>query len=151
MFISKFYYWISFALQFGLPFVFLLIMNSIVIHTLRTRSNLSENVVDEGQGEIQGQGQKGGKIKTSERQLYLILLLVTFAFLILTTPAYVFFLVNRPVDFTSSPEYLAGLHLFNHVVQKLQFTNYGINICLYVISGQKFRRDLLVMLRIQKV
>ena len=77
--ISKIYYWLSFALQFGLPFVLLLVMNSFIIHTLRTRSNLRESAVSEGQGQSRGQSQ-GQKKKTSERQVYLILLLVTFAF-----------------------------------------------------------------------
>ena len=77
--ISKIYYWLSFALQFGLPFVLLLVMNSFIIHTLRTRSNLRESAVSEGQGQSRGQSQ-GHKIKTSKRQVYLILLLVTFAF-----------------------------------------------------------------------
>ena len=34
---SQFYYWFSFVIQFAFPFVLLLAMNSVIIHTLRTR------------------------------------------------------------------------------------------------------------------
>ena len=76
--IFKFYYWLSFSLQFGIPFALLLIMNSYIIHILKTSSSFRSN---EGQGRGHGQ-----RIKSSEKQIYMILLLITFVFLILTTP-----------------------------------------------------------------
>ena len=34
---GELYYWLSFVIQFALPFVLLLVMNSIIIHKIRTR------------------------------------------------------------------------------------------------------------------
>ena len=138
--IAEFYYWLSFTTLFIIPFSSLLTMNSFIIHTLRNRLNLQEKQgQNSGQGQNQGQGHK---IKTSDKQIFAILLLVTFAFMILTTPGYLFFLVNLLVDFTTSHRLFAGYHLFTNAVQKLHYTNHAINFFLYVISGQKFRSDL---------
>ena len=87
--------------------------------------------------------------KNPERQVYVILLLVTFSFLILTTPAYLFFIINLLGNFTTSPKVFAGYYLYSNVAQKLHVTNYGINFFLYVISGRKFRVDLLKVFRLQ--
>ena len=86
-------------------------------------------------------GNTGTKIQ--ERQVFLILLFVTFGFLILTTPAYIFFLYVMFVNFLATPRMFAGYYLFYNVAQKMQFTNYGINFFLYVMSGSKFRTDLI--------
>ena len=40
-------------------------------------------------------------------------------------------------------------HLVFHISQKSYFTNYGINFFLYVISGQKFRSDLVSLFKCQ--
>ena len=145
-------YWLSFMVNFAVPFVLLLIMNSFIIHTLRTRSNLRAAVPPEvmtsaklGQGQSQGQR---SKMKSSERQVFVILLLVTFAFLILTTPSYVLFLYVMFYDYQQSAASFAGFFLFHNVAQKTFYTNYGINFFLYVISGQKFRTDLFNLFKV---
>ena len=83
---GEFYYWLSFVVQFVLPFVSILSMNSVIIHILRTRTNRSNDLM--GQNKNQAPRQKS---KSSEGQVFAILLLVSFGFLILTTPAYAFF------------------------------------------------------------
>ena len=126
------YYWFSFVINFVLPFVLLLSMNSVIIHKIRQRN--AENISDDkDQIKIR---------KNSEGQTFAILLLVTFTLLILTTPAYMFFIYIQVVDFTSSPEAFASYFLFYHSSYALQVTNYGIHFFLYVISGTKFRTDL---------
>ena len=137
---SQFYYWASFVLQFAFPFVSLLMMNSVIIHTLRNR--IKNVKVEEGQG----QG-KDKRMKNSEKQVFAILLLVTFGFLILCTPMYVFFLLNLIVDFSASPKLFAVQHLYSNGAQKLHFTNHGINFFFYVISGKKFRTDLVKLFK----
>ena len=136
------YYWFSFIINFAFPFVLLLTMNSVIIHKIRTRSILgnTRNVEDTTEG--QTKAQQKAKLKYSEKQIFVILLLVTFGFLILSTPAYAFFLYVMLVDFYQTPLSYAGYYLFYSAGAKLHFTNYGINFFLYVISGQKFRTDL---------
>ena len=80
-------------------------MNCVIIHKLRNRVNGMVNrdvPTEKGQGQSQGQSQgqiKASKLKTSDKQTYMILLLVTFGFLILNTPAYIFFLFVMIVDY----------------------------------------------------
>ena len=132
---GEFYYWFSLVIEFVIPFVFLLIMNSFIIHKIRTRINLTEaqpGIINETKSSV----------KSSDLQMFAILLLITFAFLILTTPGFSLFLFGMLFDFLKTPKRFAGYYLFYHVDQKLHFTNYGINFFLYVISGNKFRTDL---------
>ena len=137
------YYWLSLVVNFAFPFVLLLIMNSVIIHTLRQRSRL---------GLVRSEGQNEGqdtKSKNSDFQIFIMLLLVTFAFLILTTPMYVLiFYVN--FYHGNTPYYYAGYYLFYNVGEKTFYTNNGINFFLYVMSGQKFRNDLRMLFRCKK-
>ena len=143
--LGQFYYWLSFSIHFAFPFMFLLTMNSVIINAIRKSFKIRERQagVEKGQGQVRGPGQIGGQGKSSETQVYATLLLVTFAFLILTTPAYVFFLYIMFFDYDKSVDRLARFHLLYHVAQKLHYTNYSINFFLYVISGEKFRVDLI--------
>ena len=86
-------------------------------------------------------------LKSSEKQIFAILLLVAFSFFILVTPLYAFSLYSVIFDYTKTPERFAGFYLFNHIIQKMYFTNNAINFFLYVISGHKFRNDLLGLFR----
>ena len=138
---SQLYYWISFSLQYAIPFILLLSMNGVIIHTLHNRMRPAKGSDLKLGGQQQNQGQTS-KIRSTEVQIYIILLLVAFAFLILTSPGYLFFLINLIFDFRKSPEVFAGYHLYINTAQKMHQTNHGINFFLYVISGQKFRSDL---------
>ena len=139
---NQLYYWFSFVLMFALPFVLLLAMNSVIIHTLRKRSSspMSKN---ETEADVV-------KTKNVEKQIFVILLLVTFGFLILTTPGYMMVLYVLIVDFSKTPRSFATYHLLYHIGQKTYFTNSAINFFLYVISGQKFRTDLVNLFRSSK-
>ena len=141
------YHWLDYVVQFVIPFVSLLSMNSVIIHTLRKRSIfIMKPGVKLDQGQSQGQGQNQGqnfKIKTSEKQTYTILLLVAFSFFILSTPRYIFLLYDIFVDYSKTPEDYAGFYLFYNIMHKMIFTNNGINFFLYVISGKKFRNEVL--------
>ena len=142
------YYWFSFIINFALPFVLLLIMNSVIIHKIRTRCIMGNNRnTEDGATEGKNKVQQKAKMKNSEKQIFVILLLVTFGFLILTTPAYAFFLYVMFVDFYKTPLSFAGYYLFYSAAAKLHFTNCGMNFFLYVISGRKFRTDLVNLFR----
>ena len=49
------------------------------------------------------------------------------------------------------PKTYAGYLLFHSAAQKLHYTNFGINFYLYVISGSKFRADLLTLVLKKKM
>ena len=121
------YYWLSFAVNFLLPFVFLLTMNVVIIHTLRQRANMK--LIDFN-NQAKGQnGDKNSKMKSSETQIYVTLLMVTFGFLILTTPPYVLSLFIPVANFSETPKRFAGFHLSFQVAQKTFFTNNCIFLC----------------------
>ena len=129
--IGRLNFWLHFALSIGIPFLSLIIMNTVIIHTLQRRSQW---VTSTSQGQSQNEG-----------QVYTTLLLVTFSFLILSTP---FYAVHLWVNFTngSGPQYIATYQFLYIATQALFFTNNGINFFLYVMSGKKFRTDLMNIL-----
>ena len=128
---GQLYYWLSFVVNYSFPFVALLVMNSFIIHTIRNRQSLVAS------------GQTEQRSKSSETQIFIFLLLVTFSFLLLNTPSYTFFLVNMIIDFSQSPKSQAGIHLFDAITEKTWYTNNAINFFLYIMSGTKFRKDLI--------
>ena len=135
---GELYHWCTEVLTYILPFFSLLLMNSVIIHTLRLRSKL--NLTDSGNNvKTKGLHNTG---RYSERQVITMIFLVTFAFLILNVP-------SRALDFYllfsnggDTPGYYAGFHLFYHLGNKSCITNHGINFFLYALSGKKFRTDL---------
>ena len=111
-------------------------MNRVRTHTLRTRS--SKTLRSEGKGQI---------MKSSEKQFFTIFLLVAFSFFILVTPFYALNIYRMLINHTDSPKRIADFYLFYHVMHKMYYTNNAINFFLYVISGQKFKTDLVKLLR----
>ena len=117
-------------------------MNCIIIHTLRKRTE-SNILRDLAQGKNPDQP---SKIQQSEKQVYIILLLVSFTLLVLHIPVNVMiFYINYVPG--STAYYHAGVHLFYHVAEKAYFTNHAINFILYVLSGQKFRKDFIQLFK----
>ena len=141
--LGQLYYWISFTIFFILPFVSLLGMNSVIIYKIRNRSvfapRSSERDIGLGQGQSQGQI---SKVKNTENQMFAMLLLVSFGFLILMTPGYILFLFIMLADIYSSARMFGGYYLFYNIAQKMHYSNHGVNFFFYVISGHKFRSDL---------
>ena len=91
VFLGKLYYWLTQIFIFIFSFTALLTMNSVIIHTLRKRSqlNLSEPT---GQGQREGQNDK---MKQTEKQIFTMLLLVTFMYLILSFPLRAYSLLSK--------------------------------------------------------
>ena len=145
---GQIYYYLSLVISFFLPFLLLLVMNCFIINTLHRRSDIIMAKSD-GQGDSKSKGQ-GQKMKNSERQIFITLLFVTFAFLILNIPGYAFFLYVMVYDYEQSPKSFAGYTIFECIGRNLYFTNYAINFFLYVISGKKFRVDLMRLFRCHK-
>ena len=118
---GQFYYWLTFVLNFIIPFVSLVIMNTVIIKTLyrRSKSNLTETIKirKEDQSDESGQGQTS-QMKSAERQIYTMLLLVTFSFLILSTPSYAMMLYSNFVDHFQCPYHFAAYILFVQVGDK---------------------------------
>ena len=155
-FSGRIYYFVNQVVGFGIPFVSLLVMNCVIIYKLRKRSKFLTNTsdsLDKGQDQDQCQGHSQGhsqghrNTRHPEKQIITMLLVVTFSFLILMIPPYSMLFYTQFVDFRSSPKLYAGFNLFSAIGTKCYHTNFAINFYLYVISGQKFRSDLIELLR----
>ena len=80
-------------------------------------------------------------MKNAERQLTIMLLLVTTLFLILLFPAYFRFIYLLVSERDTPFEYARSMFIYQ-ISSELYTTNKGINFLVYCISGQKFRNDL---------
>ena len=136
---GRFYQLLSFTMNYILPFSLLLIMNSIIIHTLRMRSNWTSQTLN-NRSEV-----NDNKTKSLERNIYITLLLVSFMFIFLTFPIVLLTVSLMVFDYKTTSTRLAGYYLFYHIGQKAFYTNNAINFFLYVASGKKFRGDLLYL------
>ena len=123
--LGQIYYWLYTIFFFPIPFVLLLTMNSIIIHTLRKRS-ISKIVMSENQGQYQNES----KLKSSNRQTFTMLLLVTFAFLILSIPTNVVIYIDQTTDFTTTAKDIALIYMLHSTGEKCYYTNFGINFYL---------------------
>ena len=88
---------------------------------------------------LKGEGQKSRSTLSFyyDKQEYITLLLVTFTFLVLFSPLYIF---ANIMGYSPKTAYaIAASFLFLEVAEKMYFTIYAINFFLYVISGPKFR------------
>ena len=103
----RLYYWLDLVSGLCLPFLLLLLMNSIIFHTLRKRSCFSIKI---SKKEKNSQGQSS-KLKTAEKQTIIMLLFVTFSFLVLMIPSYFMLFYISFVGFSQSPKLYAGFYL----------------------------------------
>ena len=138
--IGEVYYWLTQIFIFIIPFASLLTMNSIIIYTLRKRSKLN---ISDSQGQSEGQTLKS---KHFEKQILTMLLLVTFTYLILNVSMRALNFYRTFFYTGNTPSYHANFHLIFLVGLQAFYTNHAINFFLYVLSGRKFRTDLMNLL-----
>ena len=166
--------WVTAFIAFAIPFVLLLSMNVVIIRTVRnsmkyqskyrvescgdtTTTDQSEDIDTSGQsvqsvasvsqserGEARSQNQQ---LSSKDRNLIVMLLLVSFMFLILNAPRFMRIIIFATVKFEPTPERIALNTLAWHITNKLYFSNNACNFFLYCVSGSKFRRDFKALFR----
>ncbi len=82
------------------------------------------------------------KVKSLDRQLAIMLTAVSLAFLVLSLPQTIRYVVYTIVDNQSSAAAYANYILAYHMTNKLYATNNSINFYIYCLTGEKFRNDL---------
>ena len=157
------YYWINSAISSYIPFTILLILNLLIIQTMRKRGKYFQSRESSGSRSQELTDQisvsqtvsansltaaaglseeaKEAKKARSEKSLTRMLLLITFSFLILNTPVYAFYLVYLFISPFSSPGAFADYFLVTQVTGKIFQINFAINFYLYCLGGSKFRKD----------
>ena len=114
-------YWskIHFVVYFALPVTVIILGNSaIVFQVYRSSTTLASTTSD--------------ILRKRRRQVFLITLLISIAFVVLVSPLPLLFFF-APVD---------ARQLTATIFLNMLYINHGINFFLYVLSGSKFREDL---------
>ena len=134
--ISQVYSWLSFVLNAIIPFTLLIHMNYVIVKTVRN-SRICFRSNDTNRG-MEGRQKT---MKSAEKQLTIMLLLVTSLFLILLCPTYIRFIYLSFAKRDTPLGYAMAVFIFQ-MTYKLYTSNSGVNFFLYCMSGQKFRNDL---------
>ena len=125
----------------AVPFLILLVMNLLIIGTLRNRKKQFQE--DSKVGTQEGVNRVQGNMKSHERQITIMLVLVSCALLVFTLPQYIRFTVYIFIDLRRN-HFLFGEYIFaNGFTNTWFYINNSANFLLYCISGRKFRQDLL--------
>ena len=164
------YYWINSSISCYIPFTILLILNLLIVESMHKRGKYFKQQRSSDGGNIEmtrqasttsfsslGESQTKSTTSKSEhlrvakkartqKTLIRMLLLVTFSFLPLCSPIYIFYLVYLFVSPYSSPVAFAKYAVFGRICGKLYQLNFAINFYLYCLGGSKFRKDLRKML-----
>lgn len=118
------------------PFAIMCICNTYIIY-VTVKSSQSQTSIGSNQG--------NRKNIERYRQFTALLILVTFAFVILTLPACIYFVFFRhDIAFVTQRNYRFTIQI---LLNSIQFTSHGINFFLYCFSASSFRHELYWMLR----
>ena len=133
---NQIFMFVSFAFNAVFIFGALITMNGFIISAVRNRKKKfslanQKKYTKETRRQI-----------NIERQITVMLLLVSFLYLILIGPGFIHFVYWLVVPPDRDPLTFANFNLSYNVCQKLFFTNNSVNFFLYCISGKKFRSDL---------
>jgi len=90
---------------------------------------------------IRTSGKFPGSNPSRHRQLSLMLMIVTFAFVLLTLPSCVYFVFFRH-RMPSSNSYRSYRYMVQICLSSVQFTSHSINFFLYCFSATNFRNEL---------
>ena len=140
---NQIFMFVSFAFNAAGIFGALIIMNGFIISAVFDRKKLLQNM---GDGDKLSSSEAKHQ-RSTERQITIMLLLVSFLYFILIGPGFIHFVYFLIVPPEHDPLTYANFILSYNTCQKLFFTNNSINFFLYCISGQKFRNDLLSLFR----
>ena len=138
---NQIYMFVSFVFNGVGIFSALIIMNGYIISAVLDRRKLLETMITDGER----QNSEVKLQRATEKQITIMLLLVSFLYLILIGPGFIHFLYWLIVPPDQDPLTYANFTLSFHVCEKLFFTNNCINFFLYCISGKKFRNDLFLL------
>ena len=133
-----------------LPFIILLVLNCLIILTLRNRErdfhadlNPQSTTVKSSNQTIVSANYKEEMMreKVRDRQLTVMLLLVSFALIVFTLPLYLRVGIYSFIDYRQSVLHYANYHLIFLFSSMCMFANNATNFFLYCLGGSRFRQD----------
>lgn len=131
--------WVDAFLYSFLPFVVISVINSLIIHQVvqahRSRSSLQSNI-----------DQRNNRVQETSLKLTMMLLTISFAFLLTTLPMNISLIgtafYNR---YSNDLRFTARFKLVRTITELLMYLNHSMNFYLYCATGQKFRQQLLLL------
>ena len=120
------------------PFTAIVAMNTTIIYTVMTANKA--RLGNTGCGSLHGIKKEKDQ-KLQEKQMTVLLLLVSFALLVLTLPGWLMNLYYAIVPPPTDPDNVATYVIVYHFCNKLFISNSAINFFLYCLGGSKFRQD----------
>lgn len=131
--------WLSMLIYCIIPFLAMLIFNIFIIRKLREMSNsmLTRNI-----SQLSTTG-----ITQQTKSMTYMLLSVTIYFIVVTTPVFIFTMVETVKLHRSTLDrhYHAKLQLADAITTMFFYLNHSINFFLYCLTGRRFRKELKAM------
>ena len=142
-FMFKIWTWVDLVMAFGLPFLFLLVGNVIILFRLRSSEQFRTS---SGCSASSGTSRRVRRNRVS--QWTAITLTLNTAFIVLVMPSVVFGIgqVYWFPPIPPSTETFVRMHFVSTIVFMLMYSNSAVNFVFYMVMGSAFRTDLNKML-----
>ncbi|XP_041374610.1 probable G-protein coupled receptor B0563.6 [Gigantopelta aegis] len=127
----RIYPWIDSIIYFVLPFTAIFVLNISMMHITGRATRRRGHM----------QNMRSSDVNRKQIELTVMLLLVSFFFLLLTGPMGVILIVERIAWIPTSLKEKAVHRLIHSVVDNMMYTNHAINFLFYCFSGQRFRNE----------
>ena len=150
--VERIWPWIDACLYCILPFVIICILNCLIVHKVvlsrRMRRLLPGSSMSGSTNNNGGTGSGNNRSANNESsaRVTIMLLTISFTFLVCTLPMNVTLVHRAILGFdTMSLKEVSQYQLSRTVSELLMYTNHSINFYLYLLTGQKFRQQLISM------
>lgn len=141
--------WVDAAIYSFVPFVIISILNSLIVRQVlfaRKRRSQMQHIELTARYSSLMNKQHAKKSNESNKKLTVMLLAVSFTFLLTTLPMNLLQIVSAFFgSVADDAERYAQMTLGRTIVELLMYVNHSINFFLYCATGRKFRRQVKVM------
>ena len=135
--------WVDACIYSFLPFVFIIILNIMIIKQVVKAHRTRERM----QSVSERQKLEGRRQNTEGTKLTIMLLTVSFSFLLTTLPMNVSLIVTTFWNqVLNDPHKVARFTLVKSITELLMYLNHSMNFFLYCATGKKFRQQIVRLL-----
>ncbi|XP_033753651.1 growth hormone secretagogue receptor type 1-like [Pecten maximus] len=137
--------WVDAGIYSFVPFAILSILNGRIIQKVCIAKNERKHLVTTDRNGCNNIRSKHSGTGEVSRKLTMMLLMVSFTFLLTTLPMNIILIMTKSWN-EQNQQQKADFYLAKTVSELLMYLNHTINFFLYCISGRKFRRQILSLL-----
>ena len=140
--------WIAFTLYAALPIITVFLLNVLIIYRLVKVKRAAKKQV----GPMPASSTPGKTTVQEKRKkassMNAMFLSVSIVFLILLTPAILHYATSA--YWVKTPGQQATSTLITAIFETLSYANHSVNFFVYCLTGKRFRREFLALLRFKK-